>query len=99
MCRIAAAPTGSASASSIARVVWHQTWGADRGRLLQIEGGVTGSRVVLAGHYLDERGRELLIRGSWWPVPEGVREFAEVSADEGRSWKPDFDLIFRPHHP
>jgi hypothetical protein len=69
----------------------------NRGRLLQIEGGIGGERVVLTGRYLDNTGRPMVIRGSWWPVPAGVRELAEVSSDDGRSWKSDFDLIFRPH--
>ena len=79
------------------RRLWHQSWVTNRGRLLQIECGVASGRVVLTGRYLDNAGRPMVIRGSWWPVPAGVREFAEVSADDGRSWKPDFDLIFRPH--
>jgi hypothetical protein len=27
----------------------------------------------------------------------GVRETAETSADGGTTWKPLFDLVFRPH--
>lgn len=79
------------------RRLWHQTWVTNRGRLLQIEGGLESGRVVLTGRYLDATGRPMMIRGSWWQVPAGVREFAEVSADDGRSWQPDFDLIFRTH--
>jgi hypothetical protein len=79
------------------RRVWHQTWVTNRGRLLQIEGGMERERVVLTGRYQDDAGRALVIRGTWWPVPEGVREFAETSSDDGHSWQAAFDLTFRPH--
>jgi hypothetical protein len=80
------------------RVVWHQTWVTNRGRLLQIDGSLQQGRVVLSGSYRDDAGRSLMIRGSWWPSAEGVREFAETSGDAGHSWQSAFDLIFRPHH-
>jgi hypothetical protein len=38
-----------------------------------------------------------LAAGLWWPVRDGVRERADVSADSGRTWQPSFDLIFHPH--
>jgi len=79
------------------RGVWHQTWVTSRGRLLQVEGGPRDARVELAGSYLDEQGQRTRIRAAWWPVAGGVREQAEISADDGRTWKSEFDLMFRPH--
>jgi len=79
------------------RGVWHQTWVTNHGRLLQIEGSLGGDRVVLSGRYKDDAGRTVMIRGTWWAAPEGVRELAETSGDDGGSWKPAFDLLFRPH--
>ena len=81
------------------RGVWHQTWVTNRGRLLQIEGGPKDGKLVLAGAYVDDAGKRLRIRGAWWSAPEGVRERAETSADGGRTWKPEFDLVFRPRRP
>jgi ketosteroid isomerase-like protein len=46
-------------------------------------------------HLLD--GKSKLIRGTWKPVKGGVRETALTSLDNGRSWKPWFDLMFRLH--
>jgi hypothetical protein len=36
-----------------------------------------------------------LVRGSWKPVKGEVRETAATSSDEGKSWEPRFDLMFR----
>ena len=79
------------------RGVWHQTWVTNHGSLLQIEGTARDGRVMLAGSYLDAQGQRVQIRAGWWPATEGVREQAETSRDGGRSWKPEFDLVFRPH--
>jgi ketosteroid isomerase-like protein len=37
-----------------------------------------------------------LVRGTWTPAGDGVREVAVTSEDHGKSWKPWFDLMFRP---
>lgn len=79
------------------RGLWHQTWVTSRGRLLQVEGRLKDGRLELAGSYLNEQGERTGIRAAWWAASGGVRERAEISADAGRTWKPEFDLIFRPH--
>jgi hypothetical protein len=33
----------------------------------------------------------------WKPVNGGVRETAFSSTNGGKTWKPWFDLMFRPH--
>jgi hypothetical protein len=48
--------------------------------------------------YLAEDGKNTLIRALWWPVRDGVRERAEVSADDGHTGQPSFDLIFHAPH-
>ena len=35
--------------------------------------------------------------GVWIPQPDGVREVADRSYDHGKTWKPWFDLTFKPH--
>jgi len=42
-------------------------------------------------------GKSKLIRGTWKSVAGGVRETAVSSTDDGKTWKPWFDLMFRPH--
>ncbi len=76
---------------------WHQSWVTNRGQILLLDGGLHGDEVVLNAteHMLD--GKSKLIRGVWKPVDGGVRETAVTSLDEGKTWKPWFDLMFRPH--
>ena len=79
------------------RKVWHQTWVTNRGELLTIEGQFRDGSMTLAGSGLTASGEKRLVRGVWKPVEGGVRETAATSLDDGKSWAPWFDLIFRPH--
>jgi hypothetical protein len=80
------------------RGVWHQSWVTNRGQLLVIEGTFQAGEMVLSGvnHGADNHTR---VRGTWTPVDGGVRETAVTSTDGGKTWKPWFDLLFRPHKP
>jgi len=80
------------------RMVWHQSWVTNRGELLVIEGKFEGGEMVLNG--VDHgRVEEPVVRGIWKPVDGGVRETAVTSIDGGKTWKPWFDIVFRPHKP
>jgi len=76
-----------------ARHVWHQSWVTNRGELLDIEGTVQDGSIVLSG---EDRIAGTLVRGIWKPEHGSVRETADTSADRGKTWKPWFDIIFRP---
>jgi ketosteroid isomerase-like protein len=78
-----------------ARKLWHQTWVTNRGRLLMIEGTQEDGRMVLSGTYYRDN-QEVRVRGSWMPMGSSVRESAVTSDDAGKTWKPWFDLSFRP---
>lgn len=76
------------------RDVWHQTWVTDRGVLLVIEGKFEGGKMILSGQ---NPAKGALVRGEWKPENGNVRESAVTSTDGGQTWKPWFDLVFRPH--
>jgi len=38
-----------------------------------------------------------LVRAAWYRRGGGVRETAERSLDGGKTWKPVFDILFKPH--
>ncbi|MGA8490627.1 MAG: hypothetical protein WB711_09415 [Terriglobales bacterium] len=78
------------------RKVWHQTWVTNQGVLLVIEGGMRGGEMVLSGTDRTADGNERYVQGTWKPVSGGVREVAVTSVDGGKTWKPWFDIIFRP---
>ena len=65
----------------------------DRGKLLEIEGKSEGGVMILTG---EDHARHTLVRGWWKPENGEVRETAATSTDDGKTWKPWFDLIFRP---
>jgi hypothetical protein len=77
-----------------ARDVWHQTWVTNSGELLVIEGRFRDGTMDLSG---EDRAKGALVRGQWKPENGNVRETAVTSTDGGKTWKPWFDLVFRPH--
>ena len=80
------------------RRVWHHSWVTNRGQLLVIEGSLRNGEMVLSGEDHAKPTRTV-VRGTWAPLNGGVRETAVTSMDGGRTWKPWFDLMFRPHKP
>jgi hypothetical protein len=81
------------------RQVWHQSWVTNRGNLLVIEGGIQAGAMILSGADRGKEGEQRLVRGTWKPVEGGVQETAVRSIDDGKTWAPWFDLVFRPHKP
>ena len=78
------------------RKTWHQSWVTNRGQLLVIEGNFQAGEMVLTGAEI-VAGKKRLVRGTWMAVKGGVREIGVTSVDEGKTWQPWFDLMFRPH--
>jgi len=76
-----------------ARKVWHQSWVTNRAELLMIEGKLEDGEIVLSG---EDHAKGELVRGTWKPENGNVREIAVTSTDGGKTWKPWFDLVFRP---
>lgn len=77
------------------RKVWHQSWVTNGGKLLVIEGQFANGKMVMTG--MDHFRQNVLVRGTWLPIPDGIRETAVLSSDGGTTWKPWFDLYFRRH--
>jgi hypothetical protein len=80
-----------------ARGKWHQSWVTNKGTLLLLDGGLEGDRMVLTGTEKTKDGNSSLLRGIWRRDGSGVRETAERSSDDGKTWTPVFDLLFRKH--
>lgn len=76
-----------------ARHVWHQNWVTNRGELLELEGTIQDGNMVLSG---EDRAAGTLVRGIWNPGHGDVHETADTSTDRGKTWKPWFDIVFRP---
>ena len=77
---------------------WQQTWLSNRGQIVVIHGALQGEAMILSGTD-DTGGGHRLVRGVWKPDSAGVRETAERSSDDGKTWTPWFDLSFRKRSP
>ena len=73
---------------------WQQTWLSNHGQVVVIHGTLNGQAMILTGTDHSGGGRRL-VRGVWKPDCAGVRETAERSSDDGKTWTPWFDLSFR----
>lgn len=87
----------SFSLYDVSRAMWHQSWFTNRGQLLLLDGRWEHGRMVLTGTEPAADGAASLLRGIWRPEGTAVRETAERSSNGGRTWKPMFDILFRPH--
>lgn len=79
------------------RSLWHQTWVTNYGELLILEGRFEGGVLTMSGSALDKGGKRVWYRVAWSQqstATHGVREIAVTSNDGGRSWKPEFDILF-----
>ncbi len=77
--------------------VWRESWVTNRGEFLLLRGGIDRGSMVLVGSRRKANGQNEQIRGTWKPTEKGIRETAVTSVDGGKTWKPWFDLLFRPH--
>lgn len=85
----------SLSSWDAAHHVWRQYWVSGKGQIVSIEGNLRDGAMILEGA---EEGTHApdLVRGIWKPETGGtVRETAWRSTDNGKTWQPWFDLIFR----
>jgi hypothetical protein len=87
----------SFSTYDASRRVWHQSWVTNHGQLLLLDGGLEHGNMVFTATVHEPDSTTSLIRATWSPLQNSVRETAVSSADGGKTWNPVFDLIFRPH--
>jgi hypothetical protein len=83
---------GSLSIYVPAEKRWQQFWIDSSGSSVVFTGGWNGSAMVITGKWGGP-----LVRMSYSKNGDGsVRQFAEQSTDEGKSWTPQFDFNYRP---
>lgn len=82
----------------MAKSRWHQAWTDNQGGVTFLEGGFVDGKIVLEGVVPnpDAADHKANIRITWEPVAEGVRQSGTKSLDGGKSWEPDFDILYRP---
>ena len=78
---------------------WHQTWVADGGMLLLLDGGLDAGRMVLSGRTSSpSQPATVLNRITWTPSDrDHVRQLWETSPDDGKTWTVLFDGRYVRH--
>jgi hypothetical protein len=76
------------------RKQWQQTWVTNRGSIMVLYGGLKDGVMVLEGEVHLNNGTTVLQRISWKAQGAGVREWAVLSKDGGKTWTPSFDVLF-----
>jgi hypothetical protein len=75
---------------------WHQVWVGAGGGLLHLIGGLQNGAMVLEGASPGPNNTTVLNRVTWSAMPDGrVRQFWQVSADQGKTWTVSFDGYYR----
>lgn len=77
------------------RKVWQQTWVDNRGTLLVLSGAFKDGAVTMEGEMRLRNGKKYLQHITWKVEGAGVREFAVRSKDDGKTWEPFFDVLFK----
>jgi hypothetical protein len=87
---------GSLSSYVPAEKGWRQTWVDSSGARVEFTGGWTGGAMVLAGVWPQPGHPTQLTRMTYSRQPDGaVRQLGESSDDQGKTWQPSFDFIYR----
>jgi hypothetical protein len=76
------------------RKQWQQTWVTNRGALMVLWGNFKDGALVLEGESHQRDGTSVMQRITWKVQGEGVREWAVMSRDGGKTWAPAFDVLF-----
>ncbi len=76
---------------------WQQTWVTNRGSLMVLAGDFKDGALVLEGEAHLKDGKTVMQRITWKAQGKGVREFAVMSKDGGKTWTPAFDVLFLRH--
>jgi hypothetical protein len=79
-----------------AEKAWRQTWVDSSGSRVDFKGGWNGSAMILTGVWPQPGHPNQLTRMTYTAARDGsVRQLGETSDDEGKTWTPGFDFIYR----
>lgn len=74
---------------------WQQKWVDDRGTITDYAGGWKEDRMEFLANQLQSDGKTQLLRMTFFKLdPDRVRQFGELSTDEGKTWSTQYDLIY-----
>ena len=75
---------------------WQQFWVGSSTPILELSGGLQNGAMVLSGSHTTVTGETMLDRITWTPqADDTVRQLWEGSRDGGKTWKVNFDGIYK----
>ncbi len=78
-----------------ARKTYVQIWVSSGAGIIVANGGLKDGALVLTGERFLRNGTKQHYRGTWTPLPDGnVRQFLELSSDEGKTWTVWFNGLY-----
>ena len=89
---------GSLSSYDVRRKAWRQVWVDSTGERVDLEGGLKDGAITIAGlwHNFVAPGQDALVAMHYRLQASGeVRQWAESSTDNGKTWTPNFDFLYR----
>ena len=93
---LSGADGGSLSAYVSADKGWRQTWVDSSGGFVEFAGGFADGKMTIEGVWPQPGKPEQITRMTYSVLEDGsVRQFGEASDDDGATWAPAFDLIYR----
>ena len=74
---------------------WFQYWIGSRGEVLRYEGEFKENKMRFEGISITRDGKKVMNRLTFFKIDENtVRQFAEVSSDEGKTWQVSYDFRY-----
>lgn len=74
---------------------WHQYWIGSHGETLRYEGSFKENTMSFSGESIGRDGVKVLNRLTFFKINENtVRQFAEVSKDQGKTWTVSYDFRY-----
>lgn len=74
---------------------WYQYWIGSRGEVLRYEGEFKENTMRFEGNSTTKDGKKVMNRLTFFKIDENtVRQFAEISTDEGKTWQVSYDFRY-----
>lgn len=89
-------PGGSLNAYNSDEKLWRQTWLDSSGTFADFKGSWNGTAMVLQGVWPQPNAPKQITRMTYTPHADGsVQQTGHTSDDDGKTWQPSFDFMYR----
>jgi hypothetical protein len=81
---------------------WHQTWVDQAGAFREFVGGLSGGKMILVAHTHAPQApdKAVLVRMTFTHNADGtVRQYSDLSKDDGATWAFRYDYMYKPAVP